>query len=72
MRKRRRFHFANSLECVFASQGNLVASIDVIRKQARWVARPLMRDWVADKWSDWSVSVHDLEGDLDPVGFRST
>ncbi|RVU16601.1 DUF6894 family protein [Methylobacterium oryzihabitans] len=59
---RHRFHCTNGLECVFDLHGREVAPGEPVLRQARQVAERLMRRLGAGDWSQWSVTVHDLDG----------
>jgi hypothetical protein len=60
---RYRFHCTNGLECILDTVGTEIRASDRIQSRARQVASDVMSVTAgrAD-WSDWRVTVHDLEG----------
>ncbi|ACL60061.1 DUF6894 family protein [Methylobacterium nodulans] len=56
-----RFHCTNGLECLLDAEGQRVRPGESIRRRAAQVAEGVRRRFGGD-WSDWSVTVHDLEG----------
>ncbi|MFE1600905.1 DUF6894 family protein [Methylobacterium sp. ID0610] len=56
-----RFHCTNGLECLLDAEGQEVRSGDSLRLRAARVAEGVRTRFGGD-WSDWSVTVHDLEG----------
>ena len=60
---RYRFHCTNGSECVFDAHGQEVRRPEQLASRARQVAYTVMsRPGPETGWSEWQVSVHDLNG----------
>lgn len=59
---RYRFHCTNGRTCVFDARGAVVRSPRQLFGRARSVATAVMRTVAEPDWSDWRVTVHDLNG----------
>ncbi|WP_407524112.1 DUF6894 family protein [Methylobacterium oryzisoli] len=55
-----RFHCTNGLEFYLDTSGQSVPAGESLRSRAEQVAQGLRRR--GGDWSDWTVSVHDLDG----------
>lgn len=60
---RYRFHCTNGVECVLDTKGSDIRAFGRLRSRAEQVALDVIRA-MEDRtdWSDWRVTVHDLEG----------
>lgn len=60
---RYRFHCTNGSECVFDGDGTDIRAAGQLRIRAEQVARRVMLT-LGDRsdWSEWRVTVHDLNG----------
>ncbi|CAO4150252.1 DUF6894 domain-containing protein [Methylorubrum thiocyanatum] len=60
---RYRFHATNGYECVFDAQGKDIRVPERLMRRADEVVQEVMSN-LADRedWSDWHVTVHDLNG----------
>jgi hypothetical protein len=60
---RYRFHCTNGHECVFDGEGEDIRAPARLKVRARQVAQDLMwRFYDQTDWSEWHVTVHDLNG----------
>lgn len=60
---RYRFHATNGYECVFDAQGKDIRVPERLVRRADEVAQEVMSNLAdRDDWSEWHVTVHDLNG----------